>query len=120
MLDQSIAQIVSALQSGRAMDAEQEARRTLAAQGEDSRLLTLIAIALDMQDRSREAADVYRRLIELEPGEIVHRNNLGGMLRAAGAANRFCHACFSGQYPTPTPEDLVQLTHATTGAEVPA
>ena len=46
--------------------------------------------------------------------------SLEGMLRASGAANRFCHACFSGQYPTPTPEDLVQLTHATTGAEVPA
>jgi amidophosphoribosyltransferase len=42
--------------------------------------------------------------------------SLEGMLRAAGQApgvpNRFCHACFSGQYPTPTAEDFVQLRHA--------
>ena len=41
--------------------------------------------------------------------------SLEGMLRAAGQApgapNRFCHACFSGQYPTPTAEDFVQLRH---------
>jgi amidophosphoribosyltransferase len=46
--------------------------------------------------------------------------SLAGMLRAAGASNRFCHACFSGQYPTPTPEDYVQLSHATSDAPVPA
>src|SRR5512134_737258 len=38
--------------------------------------------------------------------------SLEGMLRAAGTANRFCHACFSGQYPTSVPEHLIQLRHA--------
>lgn len=38
--------------------------------------------------------------------------SLDGMLRAAGSENRFCHACFSGQYPTPTPEEFVQLGQA--------
>ena len=42
--------------------------------------------------------------------------SLEGMLAAAGQApgmpNRFCHACFSGDYPTPVPEDFVQLRHA--------
>jgi amidophosphoribosyltransferase len=38
--------------------------------------------------------------------------SLDGMLRAAGSHTGFCHACFSGQYPTPIPEDLVQLRHA--------
>jgi amidophosphoribosyltransferase len=42
--------------------------------------------------------------------------SLDGMLAAAGQApgqpDRFCHACFSGAYPTPIPEDLVQLRHA--------
>ncbi|MGH7536856.1 MAG: amidophosphoribosyltransferase [Gemmatimonadales bacterium] len=38
--------------------------------------------------------------------------SLEGMLRAAGTMDRFCHACFSGHYPTPIPEDLVQLRHA--------
>ena len=38
--------------------------------------------------------------------------SLDGMLQAAGSHTGFCHACFSGQYPTPIPEDLVQLRHA--------
>ncbi|HEU5170312.1 MAG TPA: amidophosphoribosyltransferase [Gemmatimonadales bacterium] len=37
--------------------------------------------------------------------------SLDGMLRAAGSTEGFCHACFSGAYPTPIPEDLVQLRH---------
>src|SRR5229473_5146730 len=33
--------------------------------------------------------------------------SLEGMLRAAGGdPTEFCHACFSGQYPTATPDDL--------------
>jgi amidophosphoribosyltransferase len=42
--------------------------------------------------------------------------SLEGMLAAAGQSSgspeRFCHACFSGDYPTPIPEELVQLRHA--------
>jgi amidophosphoribosyltransferase len=30
--------------------------------------------------------------------------SLDGMLGAVGAGDRYCHACFSGQYPTPIPE----------------
>ncbi|MGH7497804.1 MAG: amidophosphoribosyltransferase [Gemmatimonadales bacterium] len=37
--------------------------------------------------------------------------SLPGMLRAAGGVSGYCHACFSGQYPTPVPGDLVQLRH---------
>jgi len=34
--------------------------------------------------------------------------SLDGMLRAAGGnPSEFCHACFSGQYPTPIPDDRV-------------
>ena len=38
--------------------------------------------------------------------------SLDGMLRAAGEQSQFCHACFSGQYPTDIPEGLVALRHA--------
>jgi amidophosphoribosyltransferase len=39
--------------------------------------------------------------------------SLDGMLTAAGKQDTgFCHACFSGHYPTTTPDDLVQLRHA--------
>ena len=46
--------------------------------------------------------------------------SLDGMLRAAGNHSGFCHACFSGQYPTPIPEDLVQLRHASPLIATPA
>ena len=38
--------------------------------------------------------------------------SLPGMLQAAGDNTGYCHACFSGSYPTPIPGDLVQLRHA--------
>ncbi len=46
--------------------------------------------------------------------------SLDGMLRAAGSASGFCHACFSGHYPTPVPVDLVQLRHASPLIATPA
>ena len=35
-----------------------------------------------------------------------------GMLKAAGVQNRFCDACFTGNYPTDVSHDLVSLRHA--------
>ena len=46
--------------------------------------------------------------------------SLDGMLRAAGSTSGYCHACFSGHYPTPVPEDLVQLRHASPLIATPA
>jgi amidophosphoribosyltransferase len=46
--------------------------------------------------------------------------SLDGMLRAAGGPAGFCHACFSGQYPTPIPDELVQLRHASPLVATPA
>ena len=46
--------------------------------------------------------------------------SLEGMLRAAGNIVPWCHACFSGQYPTDIPEDLVQLRHSSPLVESPA
>jgi amidophosphoribosyltransferase len=38
--------------------------------------------------------------------------SLDGMLRAAGGdPTEFCHACFSGDYPTPVPGDVVGARH---------
>jgi glutamine phosphoribosylpyrophosphate amidotransferase len=33
------------------------------------------------------------------------------MVRAAGGEPEFCHACFSGQYPTAIPEDAASGRH---------
>jgi amidophosphoribosyltransferase len=46
--------------------------------------------------------------------------SLDGMLRAAGDPTKFCHACFSGQYPTPVADDLVQLRHVAPLVATPA
>src|SRR5215208_314776 len=46
--------------------------------------------------------------------------SLEGMLEAAGKDTGYCHACFSGNYPTITPDDLVQLRHATPLIATPA
>ncbi len=46
--------------------------------------------------------------------------SLEGMLRAAGSQTGFCHACFSGRYPTPIPEDLVQLRYLSPLVTTPA
>ncbi len=46
--------------------------------------------------------------------------SLDGMLKAAGSDTGFCHACFSGQYPTVIPEDLVQLRHVSPLIATPA
>jgi amidophosphoribosyltransferase len=40
--------------------------------------------------------------------------SLEGMKRAAGGdATEFCHACFSGEYPTAIPDDTQKARHAT-------
>ncbi len=46
--------------------------------------------------------------------------SLDGMLQAAGGGTGFCHACFSGKYPTPTPDEPVRLRHATPLIATPA
>ncbi len=46
--------------------------------------------------------------------------SLEGMLRAAGTRNAWCHACFSGAYPTPEPDDFARRRHAAPLVETPA
>ena len=46
--------------------------------------------------------------------------SLDGMLRAAGESTEYCHACFSGHYPTPIPGELVQLRYASPLVATPA
>jgi amidophosphoribosyltransferase len=47
--------------------------------------------------------------------------SLAGMLRAAGGdPSGFCHACFSGQYPTPIPDESATFRHDAPLVPVPA
>jgi amidophosphoribosyltransferase len=45
---------------------------------------------------------------------------LEGMLRAAGPRNAWCHACFSGAYPTPETDDIARRLRTAPLAEAPA
>ncbi len=46
--------------------------------------------------------------------------SLDGMIRSAGSRSKWCHACFSGQYPTAIPERLIQLRNASPLVASPA
>ena len=78
------AAIVAALRAGRASEAESLARARLASRPDDPQALVMLAIALGLLDRNPEAVDLYRRLVELQPREPAHRNNLGNALREIG------------------------------------
>lgn len=84
MPDPAIPSIISQLQSGNAVAAEQMARQALVTQPEDVQLMTLLAIALSFLGRASEAAELYRKLAELAPDDPAHRSNLGTALRDSG------------------------------------
>lgn len=64
--------------------AEASARRALAQQPLDPSALNALAIALNGQQRFREAADGFAQLTRLEPAQRGHWMNLGTALRADG------------------------------------
>ena len=78
-----IREISAALNSGRVLDAEQFARTYLQSAPKDETGLTLLALSLQLQDRSLEAVETYRTLTQLFPHSFAHWSNLGTALRAA-------------------------------------
>lgn len=80
----STSEIIAALQAGNAQAAERLSRERLAADMGDTQAMVLLAIALSMLNRPAEVIDLYRKLIELEPTEPSHHNNLGTALREMG------------------------------------
>jgi amidophosphoribosyltransferase len=58
---------------------------------------------------SRHSTEAIRRHLGVDTLGYL---SLDGMLRAAGGDPAgFCHACFSGQYPTNTPDNLTESEH---------
>ncbi|MEZ5460919.1 sulfotransferase [Dokdonella sp.] len=80
----SNADIVGLLQAGDAAAAERAARARTDQDPSDSQGLVLLAISLSMLSRFQEAADIYRKLTEVEPEETSHYHNLGTSLRETG------------------------------------
>ena len=46
--------------------------------------MVLLAISLSMLKRFPEAVEIHRRLIELQPNEAAHHNNLGILVAGYG------------------------------------
>ena len=80
----AIPDIVSALEAGDAPGAERPAPARPAMDMGGTQAMVLLAIALSMLNRQAEVIELYRKLIELEPNEPSHHNNLGTALRESG------------------------------------
>jgi Flp pilus assembly protein TadD len=77
--------VVGFLRSGQALEAEHAARKMLEGTPQDCSVMLLLAISLSMMHRHSEAADLHRRLIELQPDESTHYNNLASSLLDLGS-----------------------------------
>ncbi|MCB1578213.1 MAG: tetratricopeptide repeat protein, partial [Xanthomonadales bacterium] len=77
--------VAGLLRSGKAEAAEAAARQMHAANPQDCNAMVLLAISLSMLKRFPEAVEIHRRLIELQPNEAAHHNNLASSLWDMGA-----------------------------------
>lgn len=76
--------IRQALQDGDAVGAEHACRQWLQARPDDESALLWLAIAQQQQGQLVQALAIHRRLTRLYPGNAMHWNNLGTLLRAQG------------------------------------
>ena len=83
----NVADIVSALQLGRAGEAERMSRAWLAHMPGNEDALLLLTMSLQLQGRPHEAAETCRELIRLNPQSSLNWSNLGTALRDAGELN---------------------------------
>ncbi len=79
-----LAAIVTALQQGRATEAEHMARAWLELEPSNEDGLILLAMALQLQERNADAVQVWRELTLHMPQSATHWNNLATSLRDAG------------------------------------
>src|SRR5262249_46601808 len=79
-----ITAIVSALQQGRAPEAERMTRAWLDAEPGNEEGRILLALSLQLQERYSDALQAWRDLTVLMPRSAVHWNNLATALRDAG------------------------------------
>lgn len=80
----SLRDVIEALQAGAAPLAEQRARAYLNQVPGDRSALTLLALALQAQDRREHALAVHQELVQRYPGDPLEWSNFGTMLRNLG------------------------------------
>lgn len=82
--DSVIAPIVAALQAGNPAEAEQLCRSALAHDPVHLDVLLLMGLALQRQDRPRDALALFARLTELSPRDSTHWGNYATALHRVG------------------------------------
>ena len=80
----AIRDAVAAMQRGDFRTAEQKLRPEVAARPNDAAALSLLGVALDNQNRFREAAEFHRRAVADAPRSVDVLNNYGNHLVANG------------------------------------
>jgi tetratricopeptide (TPR) repeat protein len=84
MTESDLTSISTAIGNGDWAEVERLARAQLTAFPQREDLLTMLAISLQMQNRTAEAVDVYAQLTRLAPGESAHWGNYATALRELG------------------------------------
>ncbi len=82
------ASITSAIEQGRFAEAEKALRGKLQTAPSDLRALSLLGVALDSQQRYKEAEEAYLKAIGLAPDSAVLLNNLGNHYLVRGDAEK--------------------------------
>ncbi|HQV50062.1 MAG: sulfotransferase [Dokdonella sp.] len=92
----SIQSIADRLQTNQLVESESLARLLLHSEPDNINAKVLLAISLLMQGRPAEAADIHRQLIQMQPRESTHYNNLGTALHELGDLDAAEHAYRQG------------------------
>lgn len=109
-LDSVIDPIVAALKAGNPGEAENYCRAALKGNPDHPQLLLLLAVALQRQERSRDALTPFARLAELHPQDALHSANYATALHRAGEIAAARKAIARAVELTPDePERLEQL-----------
>lgn len=85
MTSEAIAQVSALINAGQPVQAEQLSRTALQVYPNEETLLVLLAVSLQMQQRSVEALSIYAELTRLYPMSSVHWGNYGTVLFEAGS-----------------------------------
>jgi tetratricopeptide (TPR) repeat protein len=84
MMTNTLPTIVTAIQAGEVLQAEQQCRVALAEAPDDENLLVLLAVCLQHQQRVPEAMAILAKLTRLHPLSSVHWINYGVVLASVG------------------------------------
>lgn len=108
MTDNSINPIVGALQSDNPAEAERQCRQLLMADAEAADVLVLLAVSQWRLGRHELALEIYARLAEAHPDEILHWRNYANALWESGDLSGAEHAFTRAAALAPDDAELLE------------